>query len=251
MLIKITNKCNNTCTHCMDDANMEGVHMSDETVETLKALIKEVKPLFLQISGGEPTLHPKWIDICLEFKKLAYVILETNGWWLGDKEKEYEIKKLAEQGVLVQIRTHPDYYPDYEKTIQHSTRVENWKNVELFDDEVYLYPLGRAQTNKLKPDPKCSRPFCMNCFLIVKQGAASTFKELVNYLHGIRKFCKPLIDADGSIKAGESTLCRTIGSVDNPDSVIENLKKGKPCNKCGLFTKDFEKWVNERLGGAW
>ena len=38
----------------MDDATMEGVHMSDETVETLKALIREVKPLFIQISGGEP-----------------------------------------------------------------------------------------------------------------------------------------------------------------------------------------------------
>lgn len=60
------------------------------------------------------------------------------------------------------------------------------------------------------------------------------FKSAVLYLRMNEKMCTPSVNVDGSIVAGESSLCCKIGSVDSTcDELVDGILNIK-CNKCGL-----------------
>lgn len=89
-LIEITTACNLECPLCYAQAG-KGEFLPIQTIEKMMDFFQESEgnnAEILQISGGEPTLHPQIIDILklAKSKKFKYVMLNTNGLKIAEDE---------------------------------------------------------------------------------------------------------------------------------------------------------------------
>src|SRR5712672_3137964 len=83
-LIEINEHCNLTCPVCFAESSpQKSTHLPVATVaRMLDALVaSEGEPDLVQISGGEPTLHPEIVDILwlAKSKPIRHLMLNTNG----------------------------------------------------------------------------------------------------------------------------------------------------------------------------
>src|SRR5215469_6147251 len=83
-LIEINEHCNLTCPVCFADASpARGKHLPLATVERmLDALVaSEGEPDLVQLSGGEPTLHPDFLAVldAARARPIRHVMINTNG----------------------------------------------------------------------------------------------------------------------------------------------------------------------------
>ncbi|MEI8341689.1 MAG: radical SAM protein [Verrucomicrobiota bacterium] len=87
-LIEIVNSCNLACPTCYADSQVgTGAKIEAPPLEDLKRRIEGVIERkggieILQLSGGEPTLHPEFFELlewALAHEKIDYVLLNTNG----------------------------------------------------------------------------------------------------------------------------------------------------------------------------
>ncbi|HBI04602.1 MAG TPA: radical SAM protein, partial [Paenibacillaceae bacterium] len=90
-LLEITEQCNLSCPVCFAGSGPEhGRHRSMEEIEIMiEAIIaNEGRPDIVQISGGEPTIHPNFFDIVewLKNSPVRHVMINTNGVKLMDRE---------------------------------------------------------------------------------------------------------------------------------------------------------------------
>ena len=86
LTIDLTNRCNMMCDPCFMDANQVGfVHeLSWDDIKTMLDNAISIKPkrqMSVQFSGGEPTMHPNFLDAVRYSKKVGYnsVQAATNG----------------------------------------------------------------------------------------------------------------------------------------------------------------------------
>lgn len=82
-LVEITSSCNLKCPMCFAASGPGGKHLSmDEAKRAIDRLVQsEGRPEVLQLSGGEPTIHPEFTDI-LEYalaQPIDYIMINTNG----------------------------------------------------------------------------------------------------------------------------------------------------------------------------
>ncbi len=97
-VVEITDRCNLTCPTCY--AGSSPSHGRHRTLEEVKKMLdtiveNEREPDVVQISGGEPTLHPQFFEI-LDYAKslpIKHVMVNTNGIEIA-KNKEF-VKRLA------------------------------------------------------------------------------------------------------------------------------------------------------------
>jgi len=123
-LLEITSNCNLSCPMCYAASGPGGKHL---TLEQCKATIDryvevEGQPEVLQLSGGEPTLHPQFRQI-LEYalsQPIDYVMINTNG------------IKLANDMELV------------EYLATHRNRVEIYLQFDGFRDSTSLMLRGES-----------------------------------------------------------------------------------------------------------
>ena len=90
-LIEITNNCNLKCPVCFADSGVNGTYLSVEDYEKMVDFYiasEGGKADILQISGGEPTLHPEIIKLIeiARSRNLDYVMLNTNGLRIAEDE---------------------------------------------------------------------------------------------------------------------------------------------------------------------
>ena len=83
-LVEITDRCNLTCPTCYAGSSpTHGNHRTLEEIEKmLDAIVKsEGEPDVVQISGGEPTIHPQFFEILdlAKSKPIKHLMLNTNG----------------------------------------------------------------------------------------------------------------------------------------------------------------------------
>src|SRR6202012_1335015 len=86
LTVDLTNRCNMMCDPCFMDANQVGfVHeLSWEDIKTLLDNAISIKPrrqMSVQLSGGEPTLSPYFLDAVRYARKVGYTSVQpaTNG----------------------------------------------------------------------------------------------------------------------------------------------------------------------------
>ena len=108
-LVEITDRCNLTCPTCYAMSSPHyGDHRSLKEVEKMLDIIveNEGEPDVVQISGGEPTIHPDFFEILdlAKQKPIRHVMVNTNGIRIS-KDKEF-VKRLA------------GYMPDFEIYLQ-------------------------------------------------------------------------------------------------------------------------------------
>jgi MoaA/NifB/PqqE/SkfB family radical SAM enzyme len=78
--LTITNSCNLNCLHCFADCKLLNNYVSLKNIKKILLNLKNNNILFVDLSGGEPTTHPNFIEIInyLDYIKLPYYIT-TNG----------------------------------------------------------------------------------------------------------------------------------------------------------------------------
>lgn len=90
-LVEITDRCNLSCPICYADSGAEEFSSKDlqrrhRSIEQIEHMIENVvanegEPDIVQISGGEPTIHPEFFQI-LDFAKskpIKHLMINTNG----------------------------------------------------------------------------------------------------------------------------------------------------------------------------
>src|ERR1700685_1281346 len=104
LTIDLTNRCNMMCDPCFMDANQVGyVHaLSWEEIQELLEHATKIQPrrqMSVQFSGGEPTMHPYFLDAVRFARKVGYnsVQAATNGIEFA-KSKDF-CKKTFEAGL--------------------------------------------------------------------------------------------------------------------------------------------------------
>jgi len=91
-LVEVTDRCNLSCPICYADSGMEEIsqisqqprrHRSLAQIEMmLDAIVEnEGEPQIVQISGGEPTVHPEFFEILdlVKSKPIKHLMINTNG----------------------------------------------------------------------------------------------------------------------------------------------------------------------------
>lgn len=88
-LIEVTKACNMGCPACYAESRPGGAHLPLATIADMMDFFSEAecgRPEILQISGGEPTLHPQIHEIiALARDKARYTMLNTGGLALADE----------------------------------------------------------------------------------------------------------------------------------------------------------------------
>jgi len=108
-VIEVTDRCNLTCPTCYAMSSPHyGRHRTLEEIERMLDIIvaNEGRPDVVQISGGEPTIHPQFFEILDIAKKkpIRHIMLNTNGVRIA-KDKEFAARLAT-------------YMPDFEIYLQ-------------------------------------------------------------------------------------------------------------------------------------
>ena len=118
-IVEVTDRCNLTCPTCYASSSPNfGRHRSLEEIKTMLDTIvaNEKEPDVVQISGGEPTIHPDFFEI-LDYAKslpIKHLMLNTNG-----------IRIAKDLDFVKRLKT---YTPDFEIYLQFDS----------FSDEVLM-----------------------------------------------------------------------------------------------------------------
>lgn len=127
-LIEITDRCNLTCPTCYAESSpTHGRHRTLEEVERMLDIIvaNEGQPDVVQISGGEPTIHPQFFEILdlAKARPIRHLMLNTNGLRIA-KDADFA-RRLA------------TYMPDFEIYLQFdsfkSSALESLRGQDLTD----------------------------------------------------------------------------------------------------------------------
>jgi MoaA/NifB/PqqE/SkfB family radical SAM enzyme len=233
------------CTHCGEESNRDGEHMSIETLSKSVMFLKKIKPTMIIISGGEPTEYPDIVEVLIKLKNIfgEKLILTSNGMFLDNNELREGILRT---GIKVQITNDMRYYPKKVRHIEHKNLIYEYQIRSVS-------PMGRAKESDI--DFSNKKPLCFNIRSVARVLRDSVGKELIlqdiiYYMElKLLRFCVPYIGIHGEIKMGEFRDCYTIGTIESSDEdIINNLVNAK-CNKCGLFnnlTDEYKKAVGER-----
>jgi Predicted Fe-S oxidoreductases len=115
-IIEITDRCNLTCPTCYAGSSPTyGRHRTFEEVKTMLDTIvaNEKEPDVVQISGGEPSIHPQFFEI-LDYAKtlpIKHIMVNTNGLAIA---KDFEFAKRLKS-----------YSPDFEIYLQFDSFEED------------------------------------------------------------------------------------------------------------------------------
>lgn len=110
--VKITNKCEGKCPWCYQDSKPENEHCLDaiEKIDNFFGVMTEnQKPFQVAIGGGEPTLHPHFVEILRRFYELGITPnYTTNGMHITDKLIEATTQYCG--GVAISCHAHLKEY---------------------------------------------------------------------------------------------------------------------------------------------
>jgi uncharacterized radical SAM superfamily Fe-S cluster-containing enzyme len=108
--IDLTNRCNLTCPICFANANVTGrvYEPSKEDVMQMLRLYRAEQPVsgrVVQFSGGEPTIHPEFMEILAGAKALGYTHIQiaSNGIKLADPDFTAQAAEAGLHTVYLQF----------------------------------------------------------------------------------------------------------------------------------------------------
>ena len=113
-LVEVTSSCNLRCPMCYASSGPGGSHLSfDECVRSIDRLVAvEGRAEVLQLSGGEPTIHPEFLRV-LEYavaQPIDIVMINTNGIRFAHDERMLDA--VAANGPRVEVYLQFDGFED-------------------------------------------------------------------------------------------------------------------------------------------
>lgn len=84
LIVEVTDNCNLKCPICYAESGPERTfHRSLKQIEQMldRAVLNEGEPAVIQLSGGEPTMHPEFFEILelIKQRPVQHLLLNTNG----------------------------------------------------------------------------------------------------------------------------------------------------------------------------
>jgi uncharacterized radical SAM superfamily Fe-S cluster-containing enzyme len=146
-LLEMTSSCNLECPMCYAASGPRGKHLSyDECIAAIDRLVQvEGRPELLQLSGGEPTIHPEFMRV-LEYavaQPIDFVMINTNG-----------IRIAHDEAFVAQLA-------------EHRKRLEVYLQFDGFGDDVYRTLRGEPLDDvKQKAVAMCGK-HGLNAMLVV------------------------------------------------------------------------------------
>lgn len=236
MLIKITDKCNMGCSHCLSDCtpNLHDMEWNTfiDAMDFYNKYCKDIiKPIL--ISGGEPTESSIFMNVIkylIDNPVENPITITTNGIWLT--KNEWLVKDLLKflPNCTFQIVVDDRYYPTH---VDENSPIFKYSNVLIGRNVINIYPQGRALTNKIPYQAKASK--CFNIRAMTKQKPGESLTEIFAMMSMYAKFCTPHIDIDGNIKLGESRLCPVCSSIYKTEEEIINDIINFKCHQCDFI----------------
>jgi len=106
--VSLTGLCNNNCIFCLDGDRTDRFHKSEEKIkDEINSGIAEGATR-LVLSGGEPTIHPKLVELIKYGKSIGYkkIQIVSNGRMLAYKSFVTALKKAGLNEVTFSIHGH-------------------------------------------------------------------------------------------------------------------------------------------------
>lgn len=113
-LVEITSSCNLTCPMCYANSAPGGKHLTlDECKAAIDRLVEvEGRAEVLQLSGGEPTIHPQFLEI-LDYaygQPIDIIMINTNGLRLASDDRL--LAAIAQRRRRVEVYLQFDGFDD-------------------------------------------------------------------------------------------------------------------------------------------
>lgn len=130
-LIEITEQCNLACAICYaDSAPAKGQHRSLATIERMmdRLVENEGEPDIVQLSGGEPTIHPQFLEILAlaKTKPIKHLMINTNGVRLANDKAFAEAVAAYAPGLEIYLQ-----FDSLEPSVLETLRGQNLREVRL------------------------------------------------------------------------------------------------------------------------
>lgn len=230
------------CPHCMDDATPDGGLMDFNTTFLNSLKFAKVCGGVIILSGGEPTEHPHFMDMCKEVSKWGFKFsICTNGMWMFEPAQARSFVSIAclEGFCGAQIYTNPKWYRLHDDTVRkYQENADEWRSLKVLldvSDIRGMSDIGRAKTCKRAVEETESSPYHNMCLKThVSAAQCNDLETLTQILMCQGGFCKPLVDWEGNVHASESWLCQSFGNVNSniPGEIFDLIKSGRPCGSC-------------------
>lgn len=232
MLVKLTSRCSMGCSHCCEDATVDGQHMTQATFQQTLRFIEMAEgaawasgcPPFILLSGGEPAEHPEIVSLLEQVADTGlFPVLISNGMWLGNATLRDAILAPGRL-IMVQVVNDRRFYPRVPPR-----HVDN--RVRYFHEIPHITRLGRARHLPALSPRRAPTSYNL-------RSATRNFRSFARALVWLRMRgfnCTPSISASGEVVAGESRFCRAIGTVFSTEvEITQRLLDMGSCNRCWL-----------------
>ena len=242
--------CNLKCRYCARFSCIadKEFYEFDQIVKDLRALKKnKLNITCLSLSGGEPLLHPRIVDICrmirLLFPKIAITIF-TNGKDINRMSEQFW-KTLGMCGVIIIFTKYERSNINYDEVIELCKK-HKIKHHNLCEVAKETLSSGRSAMSANRLNPKGSikhyyrnKMGCLeDCPTIFKGNIYQCGK--VAFIHILnKKFNKQfeVVDAD-KLPVEQATT----------DKYIEFMKQGTPfCRYCNCSPSEEHPWENSNF----
>jgi MoaA/NifB/PqqE/SkfB family radical SAM enzyme len=198
---EVTLSCVCNCRHC----DLGGPRPGEKHMKPKEygRLVRELKPLIIQISGGEPLLRPDILEIVRnvkQFDNLPYEIIVSNGWLLNEK-KYLELKEAGADQFSISLdfpdkrhddfRQRPGLYKHLEEIMPRLAR-------KGFNDIILNSAITRANFKELIPLAKKAKEWGVlisySAYTELRTGNREYSFETKEDLSSLKKAIKGLIE---------------------------------------------------------
>lgn len=194
--LMLTDTCNFQCKHCMVDSTLEPRIADEKIIQRFYEIVEYNKPDTVCILGGEPLLFLDKVEEIISNLKgvCSNFLVYSNGSFLLDKDTRERVASLGVQVRISKTPYHKDFWnAEIEELIDQSPY---WK-VEPIEEEMSIFPRGRALTNNIYKNQGCpcslvtgvynNNRWYNNRFLIMQDGSVNIWcycmsLELANVL---------------------------------------------------------------------
>jgi len=146
--LDLTNRCNLSCPVCFANSNAAGYvyEPSFEQVEQMLGQLRAMRPTpatAVQFSGGEPTLHPRFLDIVARAREMGFsnIQIATNGLKIADYEFAEQSREAGLHTLYLQFDgIGPEIYKALRGRDIWEQKLQAVENCRRLDIKICLVP---------------------------------------------------------------------------------------------------------------